>query len=119
MKPKEVSDTLMVFPAGQKLRALIPPEALLARVEKDETLRPYRSLFNTTVLTAGEAIMEIQWADGIDSALALRHLATVTRTMDIKHEVKESAWSILMRDWTTYIKYRCFRSGVTEIGVKA
>lgn len=118
MNPKKISDALLVFPAGAQLRALIPPEAFLQRAWADRSLDEYRALFNTTVLLDGGTVMCIQWKPGIDEGLATRHLATIVRTMDVKHEVKETAYAMLMREWTQFIKYRCYRTGIKEIGVQ-
>ncbi len=93
--PKPVSDAQRAFPA--RLGPLLPPW--------DEIPDEFKRSRNTWVEFQAEWMFfglgkpEFRLRDGIDGDLAVRHLSTIQRSFEPKHEHKEAAVAYLASLW--------------------
>lgn len=103
-KPVELSDLDVVFP---KDISNLLPEYKEIPVEYRRSKMPGNKIFNYLFFSTGEVTLDDFVArPGIDRDDALRHLLSVMRSYEPKHEHKEAACAYLMSLWFEPIKLR-------------
>ena len=96
MKPKEVNDAKMLFGVGigdyMPDYIKIPDEFKRGNTKQNEIVTQwfFKGLPNET---------KFKPKNGIDAGKALRHITTIMRSFEIKHEVKEASCAYLLSQW--------------------
>lgn len=95
-QPHEIDGATAAFPG--RVDHLIPPYAEIR--EKYGYARTWGNrLFNDWFFSGIKSVDGLVPREGIDKAKALRHIATVMRSFDPKHEHKEAGCAFLFDKW--------------------
>lgn len=99
---KEISDMEAAFPADVK--RLMPKWEEIPEEFKKFGGTPWNAIFNEWFYS-GLKDMKAVPKPGVDRNKALRHILTIMRSYEPKHEHKEAAVSFLMSEWFESITY--------------
>lgn len=94
-QPQPVTDLLMAFPAT--LGELLPPMSVIPSDYPNQ--RDWESFQSKWFYEGLPEDVEIYANKGVDPRLAFRHLATILRSYEPKHEHKEAAVAWLASRW--------------------
>ncbi|MBD2076328.1 hypothetical protein H6F86_21075 [Phormidium sp. FACHB-592] len=95
MQPQAINDVNLVFPTS--VSSLMPPYAEIPDEYRNRR-SPYADLTSEWFFS-GLSENKIKAKPGIDEDSALRHLSTIMRSFEPKHEHKIAAVAYLMSQW--------------------
>lgn len=95
MEPIKVTDAELSF--GPKNVDQYIPKNIPEQFYKDKTV--WNKLFNQWFFNGLSKNAKFKFKENIDEKMALRHISTLMRSFEPKHEVKEAACSYLMSMW--------------------
>ena len=95
-QPKVISDLQMAFPAT--LGQLLPPwDSIPEEFQRGHT--PWNRFVGQWFFTGWPQDKDLHQREDVDGELAFRHLYTILRSFEPKHEHKEAAVAWLMSRW--------------------
>jgi len=97
-QPIDINDALYAYPSG--IEHLLPPvmdipDEFLARDNK------WKEFINAMIFIGLKPTTNIYPRDGVDAKTAFRHIASIARSFQPKHEYKEAAMACLLDKWFT------------------
>lgn len=101
--PQDVDDLNAAL--GTKVKALMPPYEEIPKEFKSSS-NPWDRFFSDWFFGGIELVDAIPM-EGIDKKKALRHLGTICKSFEPKHEHKAAAVAYLASLWFASIEYKC------------
>lgn len=101
-KVQEISDIQAAFPTD--VSHLMPKWEEIPEEFREFRGTPWNEIFNVWFYS-GLKNMKATPKPGIDRNKAIRHIMTIMRSFEPKHEHKEAAVSFLMSEWFESITY--------------